>query len=238
MSYLFIDEFGDSKFFGKRKKLLVGPSGYQPVLGIGFVRMENRRVIRKQVENFQNSIIADELYNSIPSLNKNTRWFLHAKDDHPEIRAKFFELIRVLDGIDVQIVIARKKLDVFTNKHNSNDSEFYFDVLNRLLKNQIKPTDSLYLAERQKTTMPKFITAIEKSVEKETSKLEGCKFNIVSSREFPEMSIIDYILWAVQRYIVKNEYRFFKSVSSKCSKVVDLYDSRGMKIYTENPRFP
>jgi hypothetical protein len=74
-------------------------------------------------------------------------------------------------------------------------------------------------------------------VEKETSKLEGCKFNIVSSREFPEMSIIDYILWAVQRYIVKNEYRFFKSVSSKCSKVVDLYDSRGMKIYTEECPF-
>jgi len=38
------------------------------------------------------------------------------------------------------------------------------------------------------------------------------------------MSIIDYLLWAVQRYIIKKEERFLKALIDKYEQIIDLYD--------------
>lgn len=35
--YCFIDECGDPEFYGKGKRLLVGSSGYQPLLIMGMI---------------------------------------------------------------------------------------------------------------------------------------------------------------------------------------------------------
>jgi len=54
--YLFIDESGDPFFFGNRKKLLVGTEGFQPYLIIGVIETTDRKVLRKAVVGFMNSI--------------------------------------------------------------------------------------------------------------------------------------------------------------------------------------
>lgn len=96
--YVFIDESGDPVFYGRHKSLLVGIEGFQPYLIIGMIETENRRALRRSVVDFMNNIKGDQLYNTIPSVATDKGWYVHARGDHPEIRAKFFELIRKQRG--------------------------------------------------------------------------------------------------------------------------------------------
>jgi hypothetical protein len=139
--YLFIDESGDPVFYGNRKRLLVGTEGFQPYLIVGMVETANRKALRKAVLSFMEKIRLDRLYNSIPSMNAMKGWFVHARGDHPEVRAKFFELLRQLDGYLAHIVLAKKDLTIFNKKHNNNPTEFYFDVLHHLLNGKFLETD-------------------------------------------------------------------------------------------------
>jgi hypothetical protein len=42
----------------------------------------------------------------------------------------------------------------------------------------------------------------------------------------PELSVIDYFLWAVQRKLMKGESRFFDALESKYETVVNIYEAR------------
>jgi hypothetical protein len=49
----------------------------------------------------------------------------------------------------------------------------------------------------------------------------------VQSRLTPELSIVDYMLWALQRYIIKGEKRFYSALEEKYNLIIDLYDFDG-----------
>src|SRR5262245_32517735 len=110
--YLFIDESGDPVFYGNRKKLLVATAGFQPYLILGMIETKDRKVLRKTVVDFIDQIKADRLYNTIPSVMDNKGWYVHARGDHPEVRAKFFEVLRNLEGYKAHLVIVKKELTV------------------------------------------------------------------------------------------------------------------------------
>jgi len=228
--YLFIDESGDPVFYGTRKKLLVGAEGFQPYLIIGMIETSNRKALRKAVLSFMDDIKKDRLYNSIPSVSADKGWFVHARGDHPEVRAKFFELLRRLDGFTAHIVIAKKDLNIFTKKHNNNPTEFYFDVLHHLLNGKFMQTNcqyNLYLSQRGNNSLHRFQAAVDNALtSKETNKNSSikCTLEIVPSREMPELSIIDYLMWAVQRKLLTGESRYFDALQSKYATVLNLYE--------------
>ncbi len=152
--------------------------------------------------------------------------------DHPEVRAKFFEFLRNLEGFKSYIVIGRKRLSTFTNKHNSNEREFYFDLLHHLIKDRLNKEDEeyqIFLSARQKSTQQYLGEAISKAVERDNNRRKTplvihYKCDIVRSQDTPELSIIDYLLWALHRYILQGEDRFFKALQSKYNLIIDLYD--------------
>jgi len=141
--YFFIDEGGDSVFYAKRKKLLVGTESFQPMLNIGMVSLSDKAKIRNAISDFSQNIKSDPLYQSIYSVAQDD-WYLHACNDHPEVRAKFFEFLRDLEGFKIYIVIGRKRLSTFKNKHNHNEKEFYFDLLFHLLKDRMNQEEEHY----------------------------------------------------------------------------------------------
>ena len=228
-TYLFIDESGDPVYYGNRKKLLVGIEGFQPYLIIGMIETDNRKVLRKAVVNFMDSIKADSLYNSIPSIATDKGWYVHARGDHPEIRAKFFELLRNLEGYKAHIVIAKKDLNIFNRKHNNNPTEFYFDVLHHLLNGRLNDAGkhyNLYLSQRGNNSIRRFQEAVTKAVETDKANTIGAiqyNLEIVQSKEMPELSIIDYLMWAVQRNLLQGESRYFDALKSKYETVLNLY---------------
>ena len=229
--YFFIDECGDPEFFGKGKRLLVGTQGYQPLLIMGMIETDNRKKLNKAVKEFSESILQDVLFKSIPSV-KESNWFLHAKNDHPEVRAEFFKFLRNYEGIKFHAVIARKDLGIFNRKHNNNSSEFYFDVIRKLLENhwfgEVKY--HIYLAHKSKSTTEKLINSIERAIESSNKKkgiIEQIYYQctIENSNFLPELSVVDYYLWALQRYIYKGESRFWETIEPSVGTVIDLYDN-------------
>lgn len=229
VTYLFIDESGDPVFYGNRKKLLVGKDGFQPYLIIGLIETKDRRALREAVLNFKNIIKADSLYNTIPSIISEKGWYVHTRGDHPEIRAKFFELLRDLNGYKAHIVIAKKDLDIFTRKHNNNPTEFYFDVLHHLLKGRFQNAESkyrLYLSQKGNNSLNWFQSAVDKAlIVNDTDKQVDYSLEIVPATEMPELSIIDYLIWAVQRKLLTGESRYYDALKDKYETVTNLYEA-------------
>lgn len=229
--YLFIDESGDPNFYGNRHKLLVGTPGYQPLLLIGMIATEDRKHLRNAVIEIKNEIENDPLYKSLHSVKPG--WYLHAIEDHPDIRTKFINFLRDLDGFRTFIVIGRKDLNKFQKLHHKNPTEFYNDLLYQLLKDRLNNEDcsyQLFLAKRQETKMANFSFAVAKAIERDNSKRKkpiviNYQPDIVLSSQYPELSIVDYLLWALQRYIIKKEDRFYKALIDKYNLIIDLYDT-------------
>jgi hypothetical protein len=230
--YILIDESGDPDFYGNRKKLLVGTPGFQQYLILGMIETDDRKSLRKAVTTFMESILSDNLYNTIPSVATKKGWYVHARGDHPEIRAKFFELLRGLTGYKAHIVVAKKELTIFNRKHNNNPTEFYFDVLHHLLNGRIKNKDcqyNLYLSQRGNNSLHRFQQAVSKALESPDSvpMATNCILEIVSGKEMPELSIVDYLIWAVQRKLIHEESRYLDALKDKYESIISLYDEAG-----------
>ncbi|MCX6175371.1 MAG: DUF3800 domain-containing protein [Ignavibacteriales bacterium] len=227
----FIDESGDPNFYGNRHKLLVGTPGYQPLLLIGMIVAEDRKHLRNAVLDIKSQIENDPLYKSLHSVKPG--WYLHAIEDHPDIRTKFINSLRDLEGFKTFIVIGRKDVNRFHKLHHNKPTEFYYDLLYHLLKDRMNKEDYIYqlfLAQRQRTKMDNFSFAVAKAIERDNSKRKkpivvNYQCDIVLSSQYPELSIIDYLLWALQRYIILKEDRFYNALINKYNLIIDLYDS-------------
>ena len=89
--YLFIDESVDASFYAKKNKLLVGTDGFQPLLLLGLIVLEDKKEIHKKITCLQDEIKMDSLYNSLKCVSNPREWYFHARNDQPEIRTKFIE---------------------------------------------------------------------------------------------------------------------------------------------------
>lgn len=231
-TYLFIDESGDPAFYATGNKCIVGKEGFKPMLMIGMIKLEDKKRIRNAILAFMNDLKNDPLYNTLPCINNPKGWYLHASYDNIEVQVKFIDFIRKLEGFKFFCIIGRKRLDVFHKRHNKNESEFYFDLISHLLKNRLNDENTFYqvlLSARTKTTQGKLKDSIDKALRRDNERRKKPKeiqYNaeIVQSKDTPELSIVDYLLWVLQRYIIKGDRRFYTALEEKYSLIIDLYD--------------
>ena len=117
--YYFVDESWDPNFYNSKWKLIVWNEWCSNILIMWLMTTKNPNEIRKKVLNLRKEILENDYYKWVPSVEKKRNNFhFHWKDDIPEIRQKFFELIKTLD-IRAYVLVARKKEAVFQKKHNS-----------------------------------------------------------------------------------------------------------------------
>lgn len=45
----------------------------------------------------------------------------------------------------------------------------------------------------------------------------------------PELSIVDYLIWAVQRNLIHGESRYLDALKDKYESIIYLYDESGAK---------
>jgi hypothetical protein len=239
--YIFIDETGGPQFYAKRKRPLWTEPGFVPIICLGMVSTDDRVSLRKEVANFQQYILNDTLLNSIFSVHQ-PGWFLHACNDHSDINLKTVEFLRGLRGFRFHAVIGRKIPEIFNRKHNGSATEFYFDLIHKLLALHPLTEDTsyhLFLSQRQSNTDQRFAQAFEKVLVAES---RGGRIpyqcTVVRSRDFPELSVVDYLLWALQRYILKGEKRYFAAMEHHYEQILDIYEDDGQgRLYTPEDRF-
>ena len=160
---------------------------------------------------------------------------MHASKDHVEIRAKFIEFLRKEKDVKCYVAIGRKQPDIFHNKHNGNAAEFYFDLLNKLLFQFDFPPNgnfTLYLSQKQSNTVERFEKALERALSKQSKRMSSASFkcSIVLSQDVPEMSVIDYYLWVLKRYITTGEKRYFTALADRFVSINDVYENGGKGI--------
>lgn len=236
-SHRFLDEAGDTTFFGKGRIPIVGREGVSLSFSIGMVKFNgDLNQIRNQVRALQKEILEDRYLNTIPSIRKKCQgkgFYFHATDDPPEVRERFFRFIDSLD-CSVEVMVARKIPALFTSKHNGKDAEFYADLLSHLLKNKLMMDQKLVLniAERGNSTKNANLErALAKATERHAKKHGNgdvaCKvvFNVQNHHTEPLLNVADYMCWAVQRVFERGETRYYDFLNEKISLVVDLYDS-------------
>jgi hypothetical protein len=103
-------------------------------------------------------------------------------------------------------------------------------VLHHLLNGRIKNGNhryNLYLSERGNNSLHRFQTAVDKALAAtETEMQHNLKYSleIVPGKEMPELSIIDYLIWAVQRSLLQGESRYFDALRNKYETVLNLYE--------------
>jgi hypothetical protein len=237
----FLDEAGDTTFYGKGKVRIMGTEGVSKCFILGMLKInEPLGVVRDKVLILQDEISRNPYFENIPSIEKKKEkrgYYLHAKDDIPEVRKLMYDLIKSID-CSFECMVARKIYPIYEGTHNGNESEFYADLLSYLLKNKLNKYNTLVLniATRKKcTTHSNLQSGLTKALERASSKNpcaeNGCKvvFNIQEPTNEPLLNIADYFCWAVQRVFEKGEIRYYYYINDKISLVVDLYDKKKFK---------
>lgn len=222
--FYFIDESGDADFFGKRGKRLWEIDGWNPLLIMGLLETDNRKRLRKDVQQFHEKLLKDPYYEGIHSFEK-VQHFFHARSDHPEVRAAFFQFLRNRDDFNCFFVIRYKDPQNFIAEFEKSTTKFYFYVIKQLIDlPEFKQSDKhkFYLSRRNKTTNDRFNQVLEDALCKEMYEERlSYEAEIVKSEEYPELWIIDYMLWAVQRCLLKKEKRFLNALANKVSFIQD-----------------
>ncbi len=251
----FLDEAGDTTFYGQGKTPILGQTGVSNAFILGMVKFKSAlQPVRERVLELQERVAHDRYFQEIPSIQKKksaSGFFFHAKDDIPEVRKIFYEFIRSLN-CSFEAVVGRKILNIFLNKHNGKDVEFYADLLSHLLKNKLTagPRLVLNIAQRGQSTKNAILQmAFDKALVRfrkkhpEDGPIADVTFNVQNHTTEPLLNIADYFCWAVQRVFERGEMRYYNYLSEQISLVIDLYDSskwEGSKNYytRNNPLTP
>lgn len=230
-SWFFVDESGDPTFYDRQGNLIVGQVGCSPILILGFVETQNPDSVRQAVLQLQQEVIRDPYFQDFPSLKKTAVAF-HAKDDVPEIRYQFFNLLSTLD-FTAQFVVARKIERVFRNSFQAREEAFYDHLVSRLFQNALHrhQHNLIYFAKRgSRTRQEPLANAIRKGIadfEEKWHTHVNSTFAVQAQtpQGEPCLSIVDYMNWAIYRAFTRGEMRYFRVVGEKVTLLVDLYDT-------------
>jgi hypothetical protein len=234
----FLDEAGDTTFYGKGKIPIIGKvEGVSLCFILGMVKFkQSLKEVRKKIVELQKEVENDSYYNQVPSINKKRNksgFYFHATDDIPEVREKFYKFIKSID-LSFEAVSGRKIYDIFTKKHNSKEEEFYGDMLSHLLKNKFEIDGKLILTISERGTSTKnnnLIKALEKAkirfskVKPDKETKTEIVFNIQNPTKEPLLTVADYMCWAVQRVFERGETRYYDFIQDKISLLIDVYDT-------------
>ena len=241
VTHRFLDEAGDTTFYGKGRIPIVGQPGVSLSFAIGMVRFHaNLNELRRAVRALQDEVIVDEYLRGIASVAKKAGaggFYFHATDDPPEVRERFFKFIKSVD-CTCEVMVARKLPSMFALKHHHQEAEFYADGLSHLLKNKLKRGQKVVLniAERGASTRNANLQlALTKAVERFEKKWSVDEisslvvFNVQNHRTEPLLNVADYLCWSVQRIFERGETRYYDFMGDKIRLVVDLYDTAKYK---------
>lgn len=235
----FIDEVGDTTFYGKGggKQIILGQEGVSLVFGMSIVKFSRPlSEIRSEIIALQKQVEGDPLLNTIPSVVKrvnNGGFFFHACKDSDDVRTLFLHYLRDLK-CEAEIVIARKIHSLFCHKHHGKDDEFYADVLSHLIKNRLKQPRRIVLniAERGSSTRARVLDEALANASGRAGKRWGSDdlkaevvFNVQTPLREPLLAVPDYLGWAVQRIFEKGQTRYYDYLRERIRLVVDLYDA-------------
>ena len=226
----FLDEAGDTTFYGKGQLPILGINGvsnYFMICSLAFHEPLND--IRLRFEKLKLETLENIYYQGVPSFEKRKEkfFFFHAKDDIPEIRKAIFDFILSIE-CTCNVVIAHKKIDVFVKKHHNREAEFYADLLSHLLVRDLEKPHKIVLkvSQRKQATSHKNLEFALENAQKKKNRAANndIVFDVQNPQTESLLSLVDYFAWAIQRKFERKEDRFFNYIASKIGVIEQLYE--------------
>ncbi|GAB1365728.1 hypothetical protein MASR1M36_05990 [Candidatus Cloacimonadaceae bacterium] len=247
--HIFVDESGDTDMFDKKGRPLPNVS---KLFMIGLSIVDNPEDVRIKLNNLRNKFLNDPYFKDVPSFQpaeRKTAIMLHAKDDVPELRWKVYELLKEIP-VKTTVVIRRKadlmrdakSLFLATNKvipediiydnvvislfryvsHNNGDYSVKFAIKKKQRNNAL--CSAILSAQKNLTQRGMRVTS-QINVSSEYSHCDAC------------LQLIDYYLWAIHRFFIKNEVRYLDMIKGNINVILDMDDTRnypGGELYTRH----
>jgi Protein of unknown function (DUF3800) len=244
-NHRFLDEAGDTSFYGSGRKANIGSPGVSNTFILGMVKFrEPLEEARRKVSLLQTQVANDPYYQvkSVQKKKQGSGYYFHATDDLPEVRKLFFDLLKSMQ-CTFEAVVGRKTIERYENTHKGKEEYFYADLLSHLLKNKLQQNEKLILnvAERGGSTKNHNLQlALEKAKErlansmgrKDNSQLvtrhdiaANVAFNVQYPTQEPLLNVADYFCWSVQRVFERGETRYYDYMREQISLVMDVYDT-------------
>jgi len=243
--HYFVDESGDLSLFDKHGTPIINKQGTSKFFMVGVAHLSNPNDAYEKLEELRADLLADPRLNRAPSMQiaaKKTAIFFHAKDDLPEVRFRVFELLPTL-GTRVEVAIRRKTnlvktaQNLFINNKKFREDTIYDDLVKRLFKHRLHKADKNHIvfARRGKSdraeALEKAITKAKKSFEKQSGKYSNSLTTIQSAypSELVGLQVIDYYLWALQRFYERHDESFFAPLFNDYKLIMDIDDRSNKK---------
>ena len=238
----YVDEAGDGVLFGPRGRNRLADKDAPRFFMLGMVCCAADQEIDHQLTVLRTELLKNPLYESIPSMRpeaRKTAHTFHAKDDHPEIRSKVFELLTTLDFKFFAVIKDMSVVRDYVDRRNRMESTYryhpneLYDLLVRMLFKQRLHQAMHYrvvFARRGKSDRTESLMRQLEHARKrflDEHKIEkSATLEIIPSHPWEQscLQVADYCLWALQRCYERYESRFLRALWPKVSLIHDVDD--------------
>jgi hypothetical protein len=241
--YYFVDEAGDPMLFNRKKQMIVGNAGCSSFFILGKADIENHTTVAAELESLRQRLLADPYFKGVPSMQpeqKKTAAAFHAKDDVPEVRREVFkwlaeQAIRFYAVVRDKKVIAEK-----VTEHNRKNpayryhpNQLYDRCVSQLFRERLHKDDGykIYFAKRGSSdrteALRNALEAARTSFYRKWGITGTAPIEIVpaKSSDVTCLQVVDYCLWALQRFFERGEDRFLNLLASKVGLIHDVADT-------------
>jgi hypothetical protein len=240
----FVDEAGDPALFNHKKNVIVGLEGCSRYFIVGKVDIDVPDEVAKGLEELRLQLLADPYFKDVPSMQpaqKKTALGFHAKDDLAEVRREVFRWLepqsfRFYAVVRDKEVIARKVCEHNQRnpKYRYHPNQLYDRCISGLFRERLHKDQAYKICFARRGSNDRS-DALRKALEAARMAFRR-KWDIESSApiEIVEadcqstvcLQVVDYCLWALQRFYVRGEDRFLNLLSSKIGLIHDVDDTR------------
>jgi len=241
----YVDEAGDGVLFGSKGRDRLSDSDAQQFFMLGMVRCADDVAVKLALTRLRKDLLKNPLYSSIPSMQPNARKTaraFHAKDDHPEVRAKVFECLTHLDFRIYAVIKDMRAVRLYVQNRNRmhatyryTPNELYDLTVRMLFKQRLHKHDAYRITFARRGKSDRTLTLSNELEKTRLSFLAEQKKNHTPEIEIrpaypweePCLQVADYCLWALQRCYERHESRFIRALWSKVSLIHDVDDPLG-----------
>ena len=238
--HFFFDEAGDLTLFCKRKRpVALGSDGVSRFFVLGVAELVEPEKTANELATLRDDLLRDPTLANVPSMRKSAIFF-HAKDDFQAVRREVFSIIERADVKFWALVRDKERLQnqgllMYQQMGRKiTDREIYGDAVSRLAKYFIHKSveNRLVFAERGKTFTNKSvrdaIAKAETRIRRDWGKDTHGNNTVVCGRprDHAGLQVVDYLLWAMQRFYERHEDYYLEKMSSKYRLIMDLDDTR------------
>ena len=242
--HYYVDEAGDGTLFSRRGRLLVDTEGCSRYFILGYVDIADPEAVSAELDELRRALLADPYFRNVPSMQpkaRKTALAFHAKDDVPEVRREVFDLLlrhdlhfcaEVKDKMQVLLYVQQRSGTDPAYRYEPN--ELYDYLVRRLFKNALHKADvyDIYFARRGKSDRTAALLAALEHARERFKEQWGiasrAPINIRPCRppQCAGLQVVDYLLWALQRFYERGEERYIEYLWSKYSLVHDIDNVR------------